>query len=119
MALTPGPLYEDLMGKEQNRTNEIAARLALTRRALGYDRQTEFVEALSTVLEVTPQRWNNYESGRDRVTVAIALALCARFDLSLDWIYRGKRGELPARILRAIEDIEALDQRRRKLRDEI
>ena len=101
------------MGTGEN-NKEIAARLALTRRALGYDRQTEFVEALNAVFSVSPARWNNYETGRERIAVPVALALCDRFDLSFGWIYRGKRGELPARILRAIEDIEAVDQRLRK-----
>jgi hypothetical protein len=101
---------------ETNR--EIAARLALTRRALGYDRQTEFVEALNAVFSVSPQRWNNYETGRERIAVPVALALCDRFDLSFGWIYRAKRGELPARVLRAIEDTEARDFHRRRLRDD-
>ena len=101
----------------QGETNkEIGARLTLTRRALGYDRQTEFVDALNAVFSVSPQRWNNYETGRERIPVPVALALCDRFDLSFDWIYRGKRGELPVRILRAIEDIEGVDLRLRKLR---
>ena len=102
------------MGTGEN-NKEIAARLALTRRALGYDRQTEFVEALNAVFSVSPQRWNNYETGRERIAVPVALALCDRFDLSFDWIYRAKRGELPARVLRAIEATEALDFRLRKL----
>jgi DNA-binding XRE family transcriptional regulator len=82
---------------------------------LGYDRQTEFLEALSAVFSVSPPRWNHFEAGRYRITLNVALALCDHFDLSLDWIYRGKRGELPARILRAIKNIEAVDLRRRSL----
>ena len=102
-------------GKRQT-NNELATRLALSRRALGYDKQVQFVQAFNSRFAITPQRWSNYESGCDRITVNIALALCDRFDLSLDWIYRGKRGELPAHVLRAIEDLEAVDLRRRKLR---
>ena len=103
------------MGQEET-NKEIGARLTLTRRALGYDRQTEFVEALNAVFSVSPQRWNNYETGRERIAVPVALALCDRFGLSFDWIFRGRRGELPVRILRAIEDIEGVDLRLRKIR---
>jgi hypothetical protein len=101
------------MGQEET-NKEIGARLTLTRRALGYDRQTEFVEALNAVFSVSPQRWNNYETGRERIAVPVALALCDRFGLSFDWIFRAKRGGLPARVLRAIKDTEALDFRLRK-----
>ena len=69
----------------QGETNkEIGARLTLTRRKLGYDKQPEFVEVLNTVLAITSQRWSSYESGRERITLNIALVLCDRFDLSLD-----------------------------------
>ena len=105
-------------GKRQT-NNELATRLALSRRALGYDKQVEFLQAFNSRFAITPQRWINFESGCDRITVNVALALCDRFDLSLDWIYRGKRGELPASVLRAIEDIEAVDLRRRKLRGDL
>jgi hypothetical protein len=74
---------------------EIGTRLTLTRRALGYDRQTEFVDALNAVFSVSPQRWNNYETGRERIAVPVALALCDRFDLSFDRIYRGKGASCP------------------------
>jgi hypothetical protein len=104
------------MGEEKT-NKEIGARLALTRRALGYDRQSEFVEALNAVFSVSLQRWNNYETGRERVAVPVALALCDRFELSFGWIYGARRGELPVRILRAIEDIEGVDLHLRKLRD--
>ncbi len=56
--------------------------------------------------------------GHERITVEVALALCDGFDLSLDWIYWGKHGKIPARILKAIEGPERLDVQRRRLRDE-
>ena len=111
-------LYEALMGNGET-NNEIGARLALTRRALGFNRQTDFVEALNAVFSVSPRRWNNYETGCECIAVPVALALCDRFGLSFDWIYRGNRGGLPARVLRAIEDIETFDLHRRKLRADL
>src|SRR5512139_620981 len=86
---------------------EIGERLEITRLALGYETQTDFAAALNDVIPMIVQRWNAYEKGRERVTVVVALALCARFDLSLDWIYRGKQGELPQRLVKAIEAVEA------------
>jgi len=63
----------------------IADRLELTRRALGYDKQSTFCEALGK--RVTPQRWNNYESGRDRLTLNVALLICRKFQMvTLDWL---------------------------------
>ncbi len=82
----------------------IAARLKLTRLALGYDLQTNFCEALSRVQPMKIGRWNHYETGEARITLNAALALCERFDLSLDWIYRGKSGGLPGRIIAAIAE---------------
>ena len=89
---------------------QAGARLALTRRALGYDTQTRFVKALNSVYPMTTARWNNYETGDLRVTVPVALAMCVRFDLSLDWIYRGVRANLPPEIRQKIEDREIADR---------
>ena len=89
-----------------NENKEIGIRLEVTRLALGYEKQTEFVAALQDVIPMIVQRWNAYECGRERITVPVALALCARFDLSLDWIYRGKKGQLPQQLAKAIEAIE-------------
>ncbi len=73
-------------------------RLLATRLALGYESQLEFAHAAG----VSPQAWNNYERGRSRPALEIALALCAQFQLTLDWIYRGDAGGLPHRLARAL-----------------
>lgn len=99
--------------------DEMAERLELTRRALGYDGQTEFCDAVSTHFSLTPQRWNNYERGRERITVDVAMALCDRFGLTMDWIYRNQRQGLPADIAKALEQYEIMEMRRRRLRDRI
>ena len=79
----------------------IAERLRLTRLALGYDQQTTFARAIDR--ELTVQRYNNYEAGRDRLTLNLALAICRRFPVDLDWLYRGSMDELPRRLADAIE----------------
>ena len=90
---------------------QVAARLNLTRRALGYKKQIYFVKALRSVFpKMTVSRWNNYETGDLRITIPVALALCARFDLSLDWIYRGVRIRMDPEIQDKIERQEIADR---------
>lgn len=33
--------------------------------------------------------WSQYETGKNRIDIDYALALCRRYGVSLDWIYRG------------------------------
>ena len=91
-------------------TGIVGKRLSLTRRALGYKTQIQFLKALEVALEVAPGRWNHYEVGKLYPPPDVALALCARFDLSLDWIYRGIRQNLPAHVRDAIEAQELADR---------
>lgn len=75
-------------------TAAIARRLVATRLALGYDNQVEFCTALG----VSPQAWNNYERARAKPSLDVALQMCDRFNLTLDWIFRGDAGGLPHRL---------------------
>lgn len=86
-------------------TEEIGKRLKWTREALGYS-QAAISREISTDPNF-PQVWNNWERGRDRISVDNALILCQKFRLSLDWIYRGDDGLLPAKLVRGIEDAKA------------
>jgi transcriptional regulator with XRE-family HTH domain len=95
----------------QQETKFVGKRLALTRRALGYKTQTQFLKALEVALEVAPGRWNHYEVGKLYPPIDVALALCTRFDLSLDWIYRGVRQNLPGYVREALEAQELKDRR--------
>lgn len=70
---------------------EIAARLKVTRIALRYDTQAKIAKKL----RLTPMRWNNYESGRDRLTLNVALLVCRAFpQVTLDWLFRGDKSTL-------------------------
>lgn len=104
---------DDAMATEREK-KVVGARLSLTRRALGYQKQARFIKALRATYPMTASRWNNYETGDLRVTIAVALALCVRFDLSLDWIYRGIRTGLPPEIRQKIEDQEIIDREGRQ-----
>jgi plasmid maintenance system antidote protein VapI len=83
----------------------VEERLELTRRALGYPTQTAFARAIG----ISAQKWQNYISKKikDRITVDVAIMLCKRFGLTLDWIYLGDIGSLPVRIARQIESAES------------
>lgn len=82
----------------------IGKRLVATRLALGFESQMEFAAAAN----ISPQALNNYERGRSRPALEIALALCNRFGLTLDWIYRGDAGGLPHRLVQALTVTGAL-----------
>jgi DNA-binding XRE family transcriptional regulator len=88
---------------------EIARRLRITRLALGFETQAEFAGVLD---DVAPQRWNNYESGRDRLTVNLALEICRKFpQITLDWLYRGDKSTLRPAFSAAIDDAERVVKR--------
>jgi DNA-binding XRE family transcriptional regulator len=88
----------------------IAARLEVTRLALGFATQAALSKAVGS--GITPQRWNNYESGRDRLALNVALAICRKFpQVSLDWLYRGDKSVLRVAFSAAIDDAERVVER--------
>ncbi len=100
------------MPQEESK-DAIAARLKATRLALGFDRQSQFAKALGS--EVTAQRWNNYESGRDRLTLNVALIICRKFpQVTLDWLFRGDRSTLRPAFSVVIDVEEARIKRMRR-----
>jgi transcriptional regulator with XRE-family HTH domain len=68
----------------------IGWRLSQTREALGVT-QTEICKAI----RCKQPRWNQYETGERKITLEIAERLCDTYDVTLDWIYRGKMSLLP------------------------
>ena len=58
---------------------------------------------------VTPQRWNNYKSGRDRLTLNVALVLCLKYpQVTLDWLYLGRKDTLRSGFSSEIDDAEKM-----------
>ena len=99
------------MSQKEESKEEIAKRLKITRVALRFDTQAAFAAKLGE--NVTPQRWNNYESGRDRLTLNLALAICRKFPgVTLDWLYRGDKSTLRRNFLSDIEAAERLARKR-------
>ena len=72
---------------------DVARRLAAARKALGLD-QDEFGAGGS----LSQPRYNQYETGRRLLTLAAAIALCDRYNLTLDYLYRGDPSGLPYRL---------------------
>lgn len=94
---------------------EIGRRLEITRLALGYLKQNKFCEALEDEEDVSPARWNNYESGRDRLTINLALTICRKFpQVTLDWLFRGAKGTLLPAFTAEINAAEKLVKRLRR-----
>jgi transcriptional regulator with XRE-family HTH domain len=93
--------------KDPARMSEHARRLRATRLAYGYTQHY-----MSTLMGSTTigQAWENYESGRRRISIDHAMALCKQLGLTLDWFYFGDmRGLNPgiAHALRREQRIEA------------
>jgi len=82
---------------------EIGARLALTRRALGYTQDTMARMMGSTT---AGSAFQNYEAGRRRISLDHALKLCRTCQLTLPWIYQGQIDDLPAHLRDRIRQME-------------
>lgn len=79
--------------------DEIAERLRWTREALGVN-QAEIARRA----KLSPQQWNNYEKGRQRIALDEALKLCTATGVTLDWIYRGDLGGVAMELGMRIQD---------------
>jgi len=60
--------------------------------------------ALCRLAGISPQAWNNAETGDNLLTVANAEKLCRVTGITMDWIYRGQiASALPAVLLEEIQ----------------
>lgn len=80
---------------------DVARRIVMTREALNLT-PTELAENLG----ISIQRLNNYESGRRPFDIDLAIALCDQWDVTLEWLYRGKRSGLSADLLAKLRTVE-------------
>jgi transcriptional regulator with XRE-family HTH domain len=62
----------------------VGARLALTRSALGMT-----AGVFAATAGIASNTYSQYENGKRLPKLEFALRLCERFELTLDWIYRG------------------------------
>ena len=94
--------------REPTSVTEVAARLQLTREALKLSQA-----ALCRMAGISPQAWNNAETGDNRISVDEAMKLCRVTGVTLDWIYRGNRTLLPSIVLEEIVRREGRPARQR------
>ena len=76
-------------------------RLALTRKALDLG-QAE----LARLLEISPQRLNNYEQGMRPIDIDVAKEMVRRWKLSLDWFYLADESSLPKHVIEKIAEVK-------------
>lgn len=92
MARDPNPESVEACGR----------RLEATRIALGLS-QAEICRQTG----ITPQAWNNAETGDNRLAIENAYKICRRYGLTTDWLYRGDIRQIPAELAKKIAQAEA------------
>ena len=94
------------MDMEPTSVAEVAARLKLTREAMGLSQVR-----ICKLTGISVQTWNNAETGDNMLGLASALRLCRATGVTLEWIYRGNRFQLPQVIA---EEIARREPRQRR-----
>jgi transcriptional regulator with XRE-family HTH domain len=85
-------------------TAEVTARLKTTRKALKLSQA-----ALCRLTGISPQAWNNVETGDARIGLDNAIQLCDATGLTLDWVFRGIRSGMSTEIRTAIAEQETAE----------
>lgn len=87
---------------------EVGQRLVISRAALGVR-----AVQLANYLHISAQRLSNYERGSRPLDLDVAVRLCNRYGLTLDWIYRGQIAGLPTMLADRIEAVMVPSDARR------
>lgn len=85
---------------------DIGRRIKVLREALGFESAALFAAHVGW----SPQQLSNYENGQKRPEVTMAIKLCTRTNVTLDYIYRGEHAGLPLHVANAIQDYLARQQ---------
>lgn len=95
------------MARRANKLSDdpVARRLALTRKALGYDDQGQFARDAG----ITPNAYNTSETGKRPLPLNQANQLCARYGLTLEWLYDGAYGRLQHDLVVKLLNLGAMD----------
>lgn len=80
--------------------SDVGRRLSLARRALGLNQQEFGVRA-----GLSQPQYNQFETGKRRLTIEAAMSLCHVYSLTLDYLYRGDPSGLPYRLADAINKL--------------
>lgn len=79
---------------------DIAMRVNALMLALGYN-QVSFAQLIG----VSQPALNNYLKGLRRPDLDVAMSMCAKTGVTLDWLYQGHRETLPAKLLAKLPDL--------------
>lgn len=82
---------------------DVAARLIMLRRALGFENQNAFAVKMG----ISPSLWNHYETGRRPLTLDAANKIRNRANVTLDWLLHGDRSGLTVGMSNALPDLSA------------
>lgn len=102
----PGNDILPRMADDELSFEAIGRRIRDLRESMGYHNAAEFAAYMGW----SPQQLSNYERGRKRPEVSMAIQLCVRTHVTLDYIYRGDHTGLPLRVSNAIQDFQARQQ---------
>jgi transcriptional regulator with XRE-family HTH domain len=80
-------------------------RIGALMRAMGHN-QTSF----AILIGVSQPALNNYLKGLRRPDLDSALRISAKTGATLDWLYQGNRGTLPAHLLSILPDLSGKQQ---------
>ena len=86
---------------ENDSAIEVGRRLKSLRKAFGMKQA-----ALCRLTGISPQAWNNAETGDNLLTVPNAVEVCRVTGVTMDWIYRGQITALPSNLLAALAKAE-------------
>lgn len=79
---------------------DIAMRIDALMRAMRLNQVT-----FAAMIEVSQPALNNYLKGLRRPDIDVAMRICAKTGVTLDWLYQGHRETLPAKLLSVIPDL--------------
>jgi transcriptional regulator with XRE-family HTH domain len=90
-------------GETQGRYAPHAKRLRALRKVMGY---SESQQAFAKFLEISPQRYNNFENGTP-LSIDAAKIICRKAQgVTLDWLYRDVPDGLPVKLARDLQAAE-------------
>lgn len=100
------------VGRDRKKLREQGNRLVWTREALDFG-QAE----LARILEISPQRMNNYEMGFRLLDIDLAEQLVKKWKITLDWLYLGDDSSLPKKLAQRIAERREAFEKREVKRD--
>lgn len=77
--------------------------------ALGHEHSAA---GFARLVDMTPQAWNNYETGKRRISLDEANKIVRKFGIGLDWIYYGAEDRLPLHVAKALGLVETRPSQR-------